>query len=110
MKKIGIIRCMQTEDICPGTKDFKAIKEGTSAFEETGPAELVGFVSCGGCPGDKVVKRAEKLIENGAEIVAFATCMKKGKTCPNFDQIKKETEEHLKGRTSFMEWTHQAKQ
>ena len=22
MKKIGIIRCMQTEDICPGTTDF----------------------------------------------------------------------------------------
>lgn len=24
--KLGIIRCMQTEDYCPGTTDFKAIK------------------------------------------------------------------------------------
>ena len=24
MKKIGIIRCMQTEDICPGTTDFSS--------------------------------------------------------------------------------------
>ena len=23
MKKVGIIRCQQTEDICPGTTDFK---------------------------------------------------------------------------------------
>lgn len=23
--KVGIIRCMQTEDYCPGTTDFKAI-------------------------------------------------------------------------------------
>lgn len=25
--KVGIIRCMQTEDMCPGTTDFKVIKE-----------------------------------------------------------------------------------
>lgn len=25
--KLGIIRCMQTEDYCPGTTDFKMIRE-----------------------------------------------------------------------------------
>jgi hypothetical protein len=25
--KVGLIRCMQTEDMCPGTTDFKVIKE-----------------------------------------------------------------------------------
>lgn len=25
--KVGIIRCMMTEDYCPGTKDFKAVRE-----------------------------------------------------------------------------------
>lgn len=25
--KLGIIRCMQTEDFCPGTMDFKVLKE-----------------------------------------------------------------------------------
>ena len=25
--KIGIIRCMQTEDFCPGTADFKMIQD-----------------------------------------------------------------------------------
>ena len=31
--KLAIIRCMQTEDFCPGTSDFKAIREKTGAFE-----------------------------------------------------------------------------
>ena len=25
--KVGIIRCMQTEDFCPGTTDFRMIRE-----------------------------------------------------------------------------------
>lgn len=30
--KLGIIRCMQTEDYCPGSIDFKSILERTGAF------------------------------------------------------------------------------
>ena len=50
MINAGIIRCQQTEDMCPGTTDFKVAGKGILAFKETGPAELVGFVTCGGCP------------------------------------------------------------
>jgi predicted metal-binding protein len=45
--KVGIIRCRQTEDMCPATTDFKVTASGTCAFEETGPVEIIGFVSCG---------------------------------------------------------------
>jgi len=31
--KLGIIRCMQTEDYCPGTTDFKMIREHKGVFE-----------------------------------------------------------------------------
>ena len=31
--KIGLIRCMQTEDICPATTDFKYIHNNNGAFE-----------------------------------------------------------------------------
>ncbi len=31
--KDGLIRCMQTEDMCPGTTDFKVMKEKKCAFE-----------------------------------------------------------------------------
>ena len=30
--KVGIIRCMQTEDYCPGTSDFKAINNWVDSF------------------------------------------------------------------------------
>lgn len=32
--KLGIIRCLQTEDFCPGTTDFKVIQEKKGIFEE----------------------------------------------------------------------------
>ena len=32
--KVGIIRCMQTEDYCPGTTDFMAIRNKTGAFRK----------------------------------------------------------------------------
>ena len=51
MKKVGIIRCQQTEDLCPGTMDFKCAAKGKLAFKELGGCEVIGFVSCGGCPG-----------------------------------------------------------
>ncbi len=38
--KVGIIRCQLTEDMCPGSTDFKVAKEGTLAFKETGPVEI----------------------------------------------------------------------
>lgn len=63
MKKIGIIRCMQTEDICPGTTDFSFAAQGKGAFEELGPCEVIGFVSCGGCPGKRAVARARMLVD-----------------------------------------------
>jgi len=31
--KIGLIRCIQTEDMCPGTTCFKVMKDKKLAFE-----------------------------------------------------------------------------
>ena len=42
--KVGIIRCMQTEDYCPGTTDFKIIREKRGAFEGIEEdIEIVGY-------------------------------------------------------------------
>lgn len=30
--KLGIIRCMQTEDYCPESRDFRTIQERKGAF------------------------------------------------------------------------------
>ena len=44
--KVGIIRCQQTEDLCPGTGDFAAVEKKSGAFETLGDCTIVGFVSC----------------------------------------------------------------
>ena len=42
--KVGIIRCLQTEDMCPGTTDFKVIKEKKAAFKDIEEdIEIIGF-------------------------------------------------------------------
>jgi hypothetical protein len=41
--KGGIIRCQLTEDMSPGTTDFKIAREGTMAFSETGPVDIHRF-------------------------------------------------------------------
>ena len=77
--KVGIIRCMQTEELCPGTTDFRLIKQKQGVFEKVKEEiEIVGFISCGGCPGKKAVLRAKELVKRGADTIAFASCIKKG--------------------------------
>ena len=63
--KVGIIRCMQTEDFCPGTADFRALRERTGAFAGAEEIEIVGFANCGGCPGKKAVLRAREFVRRG---------------------------------------------
>lgn len=110
MLKVGIIRCQQTEDICPGTTDFKFTALGKGAFEETGPVEIVGFVSCGGCPGKRAVSRANLLAERGAEAIVFASCISKGNPisfpCPHFDMMKNAVVKKLGENIKIIEWTH----
>lgn len=109
MKKVGIIRCQQTEDMCPGTADFTTAKAGKLAFEPFGPCEIVGFVSCGGCPGKRAVTRAKMLVDRGAEAVFLASCIKKGTPigmpCPNYEAMKAAIEKKI-GDTPVIDWTH----
>jgi len=110
MKKVGIIRCQQTEDICPGTSDFKVTSQGTMAFEKTGPVELTGFVSCGGCPGKRAVARAQMMVDRGAEIIALASCISKGNPigypCPHFAEIKEAIIRKLGPEIEVLDYTH----
>jgi len=70
---------MQTEDMCPGSTDFKAIRNRKGAFAEMeGDIELVGFTNCGGCPGKKILLRAKMLASHGVEAVFLASCINKG--------------------------------
>jgi predicted metal-binding protein len=109
--KIGIIRCAQTEDYCPGTTDFKMIKERKGAFE--GVAEdidIVGFINCGGCPAKKAVLRARELVKRGADTIVFASCIKKGTPigypCPFAKKMKELIANDLPNSIKFIDYTH----
>lgn len=108
--KAGIIRCQQTEDTCPGDRGFEIARAGRGAFAETGPVEIIGFVSCGGCPGKKVLQRARLLVRKGVDCIALATCMSKdgptGFACPQFQQIRQVLGEKIPAGIKILDWTY----
>ena len=109
--KLGIIRCMQTEDYCPGTADFRAIREHGGVFADTEEAvELIGFCNCGGCPGKRAVLRARTLVERGADTIAFASCIRKGTPlgypCPFAEKMKEIIAEDLGDGIRLLDHTH----
>ena len=52
--KVGIIRCQQTEDLCPATTCLACAAHGKGSFAQLGECQVVGVVSCGGCPGKRM--------------------------------------------------------
>lgn len=110
MRKVGIIRCQQTEDLCQGTTDFACAREGKGAFAELGPVEIIGFVSCGGCPGKRAVPRANNMVKRGAEAIVLASCISRGNPisfpCPHWSQIRDALRAHLEPTVELLEWTH----
>ena len=114
MKKVGIIRCRETEDICGGGKDFRFAAKGDGGFEAFGACEIVGFVSCGGCPGKRAVQRAKMLREQGAEVIVLASCITKGTPlgfpCPNRHMMQKAIQQTLGEALPIVDYTHPAPQ
>ena len=109
--KVGIIRCMQTEDACPGEGCFQAMDERFGAFEGIDESiEIIGFVSCGGCPGKRAPLRARLLVERGADAIAFASCIGKGTPigypCPFFRKMLELVKQELPEGAKVFEYTH----
>ena len=97
MTKIGIIRCQEKSKMCAGDRCFPSIRDKAGYFEEYESIALVGFDTCGGCPGknrtDEFVKRANRLKKHGAEIIHFSTCLMG--ECPNVDLFEAAINDHL---------------
>lgn len=110
LKKVGIIRCQQTEDMCPGTTGFKVAAAGKLAFEETGPVEVIGFVSCGGCPGKRAVARAKMMVDRGAETIVLASCITRGNpigvSCPHKDEMRNAIARKVGEEIGIIDYTH----
>ena len=88
--KIGIIICDRYKS-CAGGKCFRSLKERVGAFDiyKDIDVELVGYTSCGGCPGGNIEYAPEELKKNGAEVLHFATGMLVGyPPCPYINHFK----------------------
>jgi predicted metal-binding protein len=91
MKKIGIIICARYQD-CGGGKCFRALKErvgGFSSYPKEERVEIVGYSTCGGCPGGNIEYVPEEMKKNGAEIIHLATGFVVGyPPCPSIRRFK----------------------
>lgn len=97
--KIGIIICDRYRS-CAGGKCFRAAQNREGAFDiylEDENLEIVGYTSCGGCPGGNIEYAPEEMIKNGAEAIHLATGMVVGyPPCPRVSYFKKFLEEKYK--------------
>jgi predicted metal-binding protein len=90
-KKVGIVICDRYRD-CAGGKCLRSLRNREGAFNlyKNEEIELVGYATCGGCPGGNVEYCIEEMKKNGAEIVHFATGMLVGyPPCPHIDHFDK---------------------
>jgi predicted metal-binding protein len=91
MKRIGIIICARYRD-CGGGKCFRAMRErqgGFSRYSFDEPLEIVGYSSCGGCPGGNVEYVPAEFLKNGCDVIHLATGFVVGyPPCPHIRQFK----------------------
>ena len=109
--KLGIIRCQQTEDYCPGSGCFKVVRNKAGAFAAIDEdIEIIGFTNCGGCPAKKSVLRARELVKRGADTIAFSSCIQKGTPigypCPFAKKMKELIAKYLGEDIRFLDYTH----
>ena len=97
--KIGIIICDRYKT-CAGGKCFKAMHDREGAFNiynKNEELEIVGYTSCGGCPGGNIEYAPEEMIKNGAKAIHFATGFIVGyPPCPYISHFKEFIEDKYK--------------
>jgi len=94
--KLGIIICDRYHT-CGGGKCLRAMKEragGFAHYSKDEPLELVGYSTCGGCPGGNVEYVPEEMVGNGAQAIHLATGLVVGyPPCPRQGYFKRYIEE-----------------
>jgi predicted metal-binding protein len=95
VSKIGIIICARYQ-LCGGGKCFRSLRERCGAFSiypPDEPVEIVGYSTCGGCPGGNVEGVMGEMKRNGAEVIHLATGLVVGyPPCPYIRQFKEYVE------------------
>jgi predicted metal-binding protein len=92
MVKVGIMICDRNRT-CTGNKCFKSIIERDGVFKDYPkgePIEVVGWMACGGCPGERLEAAPADMKKYGAEVILLASCYLAGyPICPYIEDHKK---------------------
>ena len=89
MKKVGIIICNRYHT-CAGGKCLRSLRsrEGAFARYRGEEVELVGYTTCGGCPGGNVEYAPAEMKKNGAGVIHLATGLVVGyPPCPHIQDF-----------------------
>lgn len=96
VKNIAIVRCDIISEVCPGVGCLKAYEHRLELFRDYGrKTRLVGFFTCGGCPGRRVFRLVNTLRRYGVDAVHMSSCMLMDEPftrCPHKNEIKKSIE------------------
>jgi predicted metal-binding protein len=96
MTRIGIIICARYSG-CGGGKCLRALRErvgGFARYPQDEPVELVGYSTCGGCPGGNIEYVPEEMKRNGAQVIHLATGLVVGyPPCPRLAAFREVIEQ-----------------
>jgi predicted metal-binding protein len=96
MVKVGILICNRNRK-CAGGKCFMSIYNRDGAFKDypkDEPIEVVGFIPCGGCPGERLEHSPADMKKYGADVIHLASCFLAGyPPCPYIENFKQYIEE-----------------
>ncbi|MGI6452397.1 MAG: CGGC domain-containing protein [Syntrophomonadaceae bacterium] len=94
--RIAIVRCEAVSEVCPGIACFKAFNARRIHFKQYDEnTEIIGFFTCGGCPGRRISRLADTLQKHHVDAIHLSSCMLlEGDypPCPHIDEIKKNLE------------------
>ena len=89
--KLGIIICDRYRT-CAGGKCIRALRsrEGAFSIYRDTEVDLVGYTTCGGCPGGNIEYAPAEMKKNGAQVIHLATGMIVGyPPCPHIDEFRR---------------------
>ena len=90
--KIAVVRCDIVSETCPGVACFKAFNKRKVHFEQYGKdTEIIGFFTCGGCPGRRIFRLVDSLMKHDVDVIHLSSCMLLEKSyakCPHIEEIK----------------------
>lgn len=92
--KIGIIICdnvCRKSAVCAGGKCLRSLlnREGAFSIYQGKEVDLVGYVSCGGCPGGYIEYVPTEMKKNGAQVIHLSTGLVVGyPPCPHIKYFR----------------------